>query len=316
MSTEHIKYIDTAKGIGIILVLVGHIFPRDFVNSIYLFHMPLFFFLSGFTLSPQKGMGFINKKIKSLLIPYFSFLFLLTSINVIESLILSAPTFKSILKSYLHSLYGGATLRGDFGAYWFVTVLFFSIIFLNWMLVNIKKKYIITTIIFMYVFSYFNSYYAKNFHPPLGINIMLQSVPIMYIGYIASKNTRLFRILSLIGVAFIPFYFLGFSDFMDVDLKQASYGLPVVSSMMSLSLIYLTLFISQKLEHNLTLQIVASSSMTIMFLHQWFHLRMLKLGLENPYIITIITITLSILCHFLIKAKRTPSILFLGKRIG
>lgn len=313
MSTEHIKHVDTAKGIGIILVLIGHIFPRDLVDSIYLFHMPLFFFLSGFTLSPQNGLGFIRKKIKSLLIPYFSFLFLLTSVNVAELFIFSEPSFKSISKQYLHALYGGATLRGDFGAYWFITVLFLSLTILNWMLNNIKMRYVAIAITSMYILSFINSYYARDVHPPLGINIALQALPIMYLGYIASKDARLFRVISLMGIVFIPFYYLGFSNVMSVDFKQTSYGVPVVNTMVSLSFIYFTLFISKKIESVNALQVVASSSMTIMFLHQWFNLRTVKLGIENPYVITITAIALSMLCHYSLKAKNTSSILFLGK---
>lgn len=40
--------IDIAKGIGIFLVVFGHVpLPMDLITPIYLFHMPLFFFLSG-----------------------------------------------------------------------------------------------------------------------------------------------------------------------------------------------------------------------------------------------------------------------------
>lgn len=40
---------DYAKGIGVILVILGHMttYPRIFRTAIYSFHMPLFFFLSG-----------------------------------------------------------------------------------------------------------------------------------------------------------------------------------------------------------------------------------------------------------------------------
>ena len=53
---KRINWIDIAKGITIILVIIGHLnvkwFPKlDIViNEIYTFHMPLFFMLSGLTL--------------------------------------------------------------------------------------------------------------------------------------------------------------------------------------------------------------------------------------------------------------------------
>ena len=45
MTDKRISYIDMAKGIGIILVVLGHsIFPSENLTTwIYSFHMPLFF---------------------------------------------------------------------------------------------------------------------------------------------------------------------------------------------------------------------------------------------------------------------------------
>lgn len=47
----HLDSIDLAKGIGIMLVLLGHgMFPWHFL--IASFHMPLFFILAGITFTP------------------------------------------------------------------------------------------------------------------------------------------------------------------------------------------------------------------------------------------------------------------------
>ncbi|WP_165971912.1 acyltransferase family protein [Paenibacillus piri] len=73
-----IDWIDIAKGIGIVLVVVGHTALEDsgLGRFIYSFHMPLFFFLSGYLFSVHKYTGFaafIKKKATTLLIPYFLF---------------------------------------------------------------------------------------------------------------------------------------------------------------------------------------------------------------------------------------------------
>lgn len=52
---NRISYIDIAKGIGIFLVIWGHIILNGpAYNIIYAFHMPLFFFLSGLVFSKSK----------------------------------------------------------------------------------------------------------------------------------------------------------------------------------------------------------------------------------------------------------------------
>lgn len=45
MKEERIEWVDIAKGIGIICVVMGHIFQSQMLahKIIYLFHMPLFF---------------------------------------------------------------------------------------------------------------------------------------------------------------------------------------------------------------------------------------------------------------------------------
>lgn len=68
---EH--WADIAKGIGIILVILGHIKYTDtlLVQWLYTFHMPLFFFISGYFINKNKTlMQNIKHKAYILLVPY------------------------------------------------------------------------------------------------------------------------------------------------------------------------------------------------------------------------------------------------------
>lgn len=69
--------IDICRSIGIILVVVGHSGCPDILKSwIYLFHMSLFFALSGYCYNiryDEHPVGFIIKKIKSIYLPYVIF---------------------------------------------------------------------------------------------------------------------------------------------------------------------------------------------------------------------------------------------------
>lgn len=72
MKKVRLEYIDILKGIGIVLVVLGHITKdRELFQFIYAFHMPLFFIVSGYFLHEKKN--FIISQAKSLLIPYFVF---------------------------------------------------------------------------------------------------------------------------------------------------------------------------------------------------------------------------------------------------
>ncbi|MBC1605507.1 acyltransferase family protein [Listeria rocourtiae] len=74
--TQRLDWIDTAKGIGIFLVVWGHFYASDTVKIvIYGFHMPLFFFLSGYLYKAKKiGFpSFLLKTSQKLLLPFFIF---------------------------------------------------------------------------------------------------------------------------------------------------------------------------------------------------------------------------------------------------
>ena len=94
---KRLDYLDLLKGFAIFLVVMGHFlgwtFPSDveragfsvFVEeAIYSFHMPLFFFVSGYLVDLKQkdwnlrtGVAVMMKKIVALLLPGFSFLLLL-----------------------------------------------------------------------------------------------------------------------------------------------------------------------------------------------------------------------------------------------
>lgn len=88
---KRLDYLDIAKGIGIILVVIGHCIPdaaspagvsvpfyRVLHHVIYSFHMPLFFFIAGFltykqgqsVLTSKNKIARIKKRVQRLLVPY------------------------------------------------------------------------------------------------------------------------------------------------------------------------------------------------------------------------------------------------------
>lgn len=71
MNEKRIVWIDTAKGLGIIMVILGHLYIDNLSVAIYSFHIPLFFFLAGYTYNTNQPFTvFLRKKTNSLLIPY------------------------------------------------------------------------------------------------------------------------------------------------------------------------------------------------------------------------------------------------------
>jgi acyltransferase len=76
---QRIAFIDTAKAIGIVLVVVGHTpgMSARLCELIYSFHMPLFFFISGYLLPSNRHSLPLakswSKSARTLLVPYLFF---------------------------------------------------------------------------------------------------------------------------------------------------------------------------------------------------------------------------------------------------
>lgn len=71
-----IKWIDALKGLGISLIVLGHVWsleqPPEFYVWLFAFHVPVFFFAAGLTLKPdQAALGqFLRRRTVQLMLPY------------------------------------------------------------------------------------------------------------------------------------------------------------------------------------------------------------------------------------------------------
>ena len=75
IETKRIEWLDVIKALGIILVYFGHAHVSGYIY-IYMFHMPMFFIISGFCWNEEKNRSmsfkaFAKKKFKAYMIPYF-----------------------------------------------------------------------------------------------------------------------------------------------------------------------------------------------------------------------------------------------------
>ena len=129
---KRIRFIDNAKSIGLILVVLGHsVLATNIVTLhqvIYSFHMPLFFFISGllhkdFALS----LGGIRLKASKLLLPFYFTALLYATVKCIIDL----DHFMGYeWKPFIHGVLWGTGGRGSVDRYlfwpplWFFTSLF------------------------------------------------------------------------------------------------------------------------------------------------------------------------------------------------
>lgn len=119
---ERIAYVDAARGLAILCVVLGHLYPGDgIVQYISSFHVPVFFILSGLLMAARDGWKtrrlteFAAKKAKRLLYPYAT----ISALNL--ALIFARRGKKAMLRQLT------ATLLGEgIDALWFLSALFLA----------------------------------------------------------------------------------------------------------------------------------------------------------------------------------------------
>ena len=191
------KWIDVTKGIGILLVILGHNnFSQSFLSVIHAFNMPLFFFISGYLFHyskyKQNPTGFISQKFKRLVVPYF-----ITNIIILCTFILMS-FFKlysfndSPIKSLIGIFYGNGAPLNPPTIFtnllnipsWFLLSLFCASLIL-YMIAYSHEKYGLTLSLFLsLLFILFGYKISRYMLLPWSIDISCVSMIFMFSGYL------------------------------------------------------------------------------------------------------------------------------------
>ena len=159
-NNKRIPILDIAKGIGIILVVVGHCLEmRSSIGRfIWSFHMPLFFIISGLCFNEMHHnniKAFVVSRFKSLVFPAAIF----TAFSIIVAYGLRLDNASKMLCDLSY--------RGLPGALWFLLVLFITEIVYSECLHLVKlvnKDHYFVVMIFLATIAYFIGCYASSLH--------------------------------------------------------------------------------------------------------------------------------------------------------
>lgn len=146
MQKTRIGYLDIAKGIAIIFIVVGHnglLYnetipggePLRLVHFAFTFHLPVFFIASGyfFKASQELSGSYFKKSARSLLLPYLITCILIIAGSMLMGLVLGVSPVTELFRWLGASLYGeGAQNPNSFfvveriGGIWFLLALFWA----------------------------------------------------------------------------------------------------------------------------------------------------------------------------------------------
>lgn len=149
--------ISMCKGIAILLMVMAHGGVCMRVAAfIAMFHMPIFFFFSGFCLKPsylEQPMVFINRRIKGLYLPYVKWMFLFIllhnffcELGILDPQSVGLYNWGQMFEKLARTAFtfvGGEQLLGGF---WFLRELFWGSLIAFFMLKYMRNKYLVLSV--------------------------------------------------------------------------------------------------------------------------------------------------------------------------
>lgn len=225
---NRIEYIDIFRSFGIILMIMGHVgFTSYFDHFIHAFHMPMFFFVSGFFFKSKSKeelsvVDFLKKKIKTLLIPYLSF--------GILHFVIYVAIYGWSAEPILHLVWINTDNLPIAGALWFLSALFFSELIYFLLDRYIKCEYIKVLTIVIFSLAGCLSYLLP-FTLPFGLSASLSALLIYYAGQKIKKfetnkhvqmlfNLPWYLFIIFTTVTFVLIFVNGY-----INMRTGSYGI-------------------------------------------------------------------------------------------
>ncbi len=184
MEKKRITWIDTARGYAIILMILGHLGAGRFGTWIYSFHIPLFFFLSGYLFSAKRKFPeFFVRKFRSIMIPYFCL-----GLPVIALNLLSRYRGGALAEGEVQSTVLDFLIQKRYLPFWFLTCLFLLSLIFYGMVRCLKKEWML--ILVSVLAAIFGECYYKAGGAPLVWNLdaCLMALPFFCAGYLCRQH--------------------------------------------------------------------------------------------------------------------------------
>jgi fucose 4-O-acetylase-like acetyltransferase len=282
-SKNEFKFINYAKAIGIILVVIGHS-NSPLSSYIYLFHMSLFFFISGFLYKDKYSenikLQLINK-LKTLYLPFVKYqiiflflhnLFLNLNIYSYEFGAIKYDSFDYIKRIINILLFGGSEQL--LGGFWFITTLFevtilYTIISYLSLKLSKSNSHIIRHLLIVVLFVTGNILIQNGIKLPRFLDTSLVILLIFHLGYVCRRwEGKISFNIYFFSFSIIAIIVLNNYGSINVGLNQFTNPIFfIVCSLLGIYIvIYASKFISKK--HNFRLlNYIGQITLTILALH-------------------------------------------------
>jgi acyltransferase len=280
VANRRVESIDICRGAGIILVVLGHILRGGPLRMwIYSFHMPLFFFLSGFVLTiPDRGKfaTFSRRKLDRLVVPYGCFAVLgYTYWAIFERRFRSVGNEIPLWKPFLGIFYGVGTPQWMIFniPLWYLPCLFLTLMVFVLVVLSVRRpKWIAVLIVCSSVAGYVIAGGKTSFVLPWGGSVALTALVFMGAGWFLRRSNVIMSIdrktsmaIACIALAVnIPSALRNGSVDMNYLYLGNNYGLYYIAAISGIAFLFM---FSATVQSSRFLSFLGHRSLGIMCLH-------------------------------------------------
>ena len=285
-----LRKLDIAKGIGILLIVQGHVHNTPTIHdSIFLFHLPLFYTISGYLYNKNYTIiETIEKKARSLLIPCGFFMILLLMVSVPFFKLIGTPVFISF----------GILLHpwGVVGSLWFFYSLFCVVVMFK--IIDRIVPYEILKLIAVLVLFFGGLLLGRqHIEIPFYVDSSLTVLIFYAIGYWGRKYLLVEKLLYVGGAGVAIYYFVT-KQIPVIDLKTNTFSDPLcifLSSSASFLLIRISALI-EKTKLDKVFAYLGEKSLIIFPLHLlFFEFIYLVVARDNYYSVLVSSLSVALI---------------------
>lgn len=313
---NRIEWIDTMRGIAMIMVIYGHIDGGSYVGKfVYLFHVPAFFFLSGYLFNPSVSLGrYFQKRICRLLVPFVLFGSTVILINWACHIAVGS-TYDAL--HYIKDML--LQVRGTDSRIWFLPCLFLaeSIMMLAF---RVKQRYLRVLVFTVIIFLGWFNVLVLQIDLPWYPDTAAIAASLMLIGHMTKRWNQKNLLVSpyaliLSMVVCIGIYVINLQNEYGIDMVMNRYGNPILFYCGALSGIVLLMNVSN-LGNNIILKYVGKNTITFLCLNT-IAIRFVEKGLSMvattdqllilqeslvfPWVVTVLAVVVLIPASFIIN---------------
>ncbi|MER8806599.1 acyltransferase family protein [Mesorhizobium australicum] len=326
---QRVVWVDICRGFGIITVVVSHIllvsddpYGQYLAWGIFLFHIPLFFILSGYFYSPSSTADLARKRSKTLLLPYVSFLAALVILDVILTYARGQTLAPWQLREIaVHSVLGGQFLTGKFGTFWFVTCLFLAQLAYNFIAARSRSALspgVLMLVACAVVVGYAVMHAFPAARTPWAISCVPIAIVALWFGHMLAQRLSLVRFSAplLCGTFLICAIAATAGLHFSFSMKDTNFGPPLLGILLAMALSLVVMLVAMRLQNWRPahwLIPVGKASLVIMFVHQFVHFTLRDLGVSRDLELMLASLIVPFVLFLAMDRFWLSRWLFLGK---